>query len=160
MELGREPGGPGREGCIMEAPDILGADMVGIDIEGRDIGGPDTGGPGIKGTDEMDMGGRGIEGCPERADEPETRGLDRTAEGMETVDTVAADTGAGVEICRLAVEYGPGMVGMAGPGGGVCWALTAFETSSSHLSASEGVRLWPLCIATETGGGDWRGGSG
>lgn len=54
------------------------------------------------------------------------------------------------------------MVGMAGPGGGVCWALTALETSSSHLSASEGVRLCPLCIciAAETGGGEWSGESG
>lgn len=36
------------------------------------------------------------------------------------------------------------------------------ETSSSHLSASEGVRLCPLCIcmAAETAGGEWRGGSG
>lgn len=51
---------------------------------------------------------------------------------------------------------------MVGPGGGVCWALTALETSSSHLSASEGVRLWPLCIciATGAGGGEWSGGSG
>lgn len=49
------------------------------------------------------------------------------------------------------------MVGMVGPGGGVCWALTALETSSNHLSASEGVRLCPLCICTaaETGGGEW-----
>lgn len=54
-----------------------------------------------------------------------------------------------------------GMVGMVGPGGGVCWAFTALETSSNHLSASDGVRLWPLCIciATETGGGEWRGAS-
>lgn len=53
------------------------------------------------------------------------------------------------------------MVGMAGPGGGVCWAFTALETSSNHLSASDGVRLWPLCICitTETGGGEWRGAS-
>lgn len=46
--------------------------------------------------------------------------------------------------------------------------MTAFETSSSHFSASEGVRLCPLCIciciciciATETGGGEWSAGSG
>lgn len=60
MELGSEPGGPGREDCISEAPDMLGPDIVGIDMDGRDIGGPDTGGPGIKGTDDIDMGGRGI----------------------------------------------------------------------------------------------------
>lgn len=97
MELGREPGGPGREGCIIGAPDMLGPDMVGMDMDGRDIGGPDTGGPGIKGTEEMDRGGRGIEDCPERAAEPETRGLDRAARGIEMVDTAAA--GAGVDIC-------------------------------------------------------------
>lgn len=60
MELGREPGGPDREACIIEAPDMLGPDMVGMDMDGRDIGGPDTGGPGIRGTDDIDMGGRGI----------------------------------------------------------------------------------------------------
>lgn len=59
MELGSEPGGPGRDGGIMGAPVMLGPDMVGMDMEGRDIGGPDTGGPGIRGTDDMDMGGRG-----------------------------------------------------------------------------------------------------
>lgn len=59
-ELGREPGGPVREGWIMGAPDMLGPDIVGMDMEGRDIGGPDTGGPGIRGTDDIDMGGRGI----------------------------------------------------------------------------------------------------
>lgn len=58
MELGREPGG--RDGWIMGAPDMLGPDIVGMDMEGRDIGGPDTGGPGIRGIDDMDMGGRGI----------------------------------------------------------------------------------------------------
>lgn len=53
------------------------------------------------------------------------------------------------------------MVGMGGPGGGVCWALTALETSSNHRSASEGVRLCPLCVCTaETGGGEWRDASG
>lgn len=60
MEFGREPGGPGREDCIIDTPDMLGPDIVGMDIDGRDIGGPDTGGPGIRGTDEIDMGGRGI----------------------------------------------------------------------------------------------------
>lgn len=55
-----EPGSPERDGWSMEAPDILGPDMVGMDMEGRDIGGPDTGGPGIRGTDDIDMGGRGI----------------------------------------------------------------------------------------------------
>lgn len=60
MEFGSEPGGPGWEGCIMEAPDMHGPDMVGMDMEGRDIGGPETGGPGIRGTDDIDMGGRGI----------------------------------------------------------------------------------------------------
>lgn len=60
MELGREPGGPGREGWIMDAPVMLGPDIVGMDMEGRDIGGPDTGGPGIRGTDDIDMGVRGI----------------------------------------------------------------------------------------------------
>lgn len=52
------------------------------------------------------------------------------------------------------------MVGMVGPGGGVCWALTTLDTSSNHLSASEGVRLCPLCIAMETGEGEWREDSG
>lgn len=61
MELGSEPGGTGMEGWIMGAPVMLGPDIVGMDIEGRDIGGPDTGGPGIKGTDDIVMGGRGIE---------------------------------------------------------------------------------------------------
>lgn len=60
MELGSEHGGPGREGWIIGAPDMLGPDIVGMDMEGRDIGGPDTGGPGIRGTDDIDMGGRGI----------------------------------------------------------------------------------------------------
>ena len=58
------------------------------------------------------------------------------------------------------MEGGPGIAGMVGPGGGVCWALTALETSSNHLSASEGVRLWPLCIAAETEGGEWSEASG
>lgn len=60
IALGREPGAPGREPCIIEAPDMLGPDIVGMDMDGRDIGGPDTGGPGIRGTDDIDMGGRGI----------------------------------------------------------------------------------------------------
>lgn len=42
---------------------MLGPVIVGIDMEGRDIGGPDTGGPGIRGTDDMDMGGMGIGAC-------------------------------------------------------------------------------------------------
>lgn len=54
------------------------------------------------------------------------------------------------------------MAGTAGPGGGVCCALTALETSSNHLSASEGVRLCPLCIcaAAGTAGGERREASG
>lgn len=83
------------------------------------------------------------------------RGLDMVPMGMGTVDTEAA---------WLDIEGGPGMAGMAGmagPGGGVCCDLTALETSSSHLSASEGVRLCPLCICipAETAGGEWSGGS-
>ena len=64
---------------------------------------------------------------------------------------------------------GPGMVGKMGAeggaideGGGVCCcAWTALATSSSHRSASDGVRLCPLCIciAMETVGGEWSGGS-
>lgn len=61
MELGREPGWPGREGCIMGAPVMLGPDIVGMDMEGRDMGGPVTGGPGIRGMDDIDMGGSGME---------------------------------------------------------------------------------------------------
>lgn len=38
---------------------MLGPVIVGMDMDGRDIGGPDTGGPGIRGTDDMDMGGMG-----------------------------------------------------------------------------------------------------
>lgn len=60
MELGREPGGPGRECWSIGAPVMLGPDIVGMDMEGRDIGGPDTGGPGIRGMDDKDMGGRGM----------------------------------------------------------------------------------------------------
>lgn len=146
----------------MGAPDMLGPDIVGMDMEGRDIGGPDTGGPGIRGTDDIDMGGRGIGAWFERAEGPEMRGLEMVPRGRGTVDIGAADMAAWLDICWLDMEGGPGMVGMVGPGGGVCCALTALETSSSHLSASEGVRLCPLCIciAAETGGGEWSGGSG
>lgn len=135
----------------MGAPDMLGPDIVGMDMEGRDIGGPDTGGPGIRGKDDMDMGVRGI-GAWEGMS-----GLEAQM-GMWTVETVAD----WLDICWLDIEGGPGMVGMVGPEGGVCWALTALETSSSHLSASEGVRLCPLCICitAETGGGEWSGDSG
>lgn len=96
MELGRDPGG------IMGAPDMLGPVIVGMDMEGRDMGGPDTGGPGMRGTDDRDMGGRGI-GAWEG-----TRGLGAAAEAG-TEDTEGA---------WLDMEGGPGMVGMVGPGGG------------------------------------------
>ena len=77
------PGGPGREGCIMGAPDMLGPDMVGMDMEGRDMGGPDMGGPGISGMEDRDMGGRGMGEGPET----DIRGLAMPPWDMETEDT-------------------------------------------------------------------------
>lgn len=120
MELGREPGGPGREGWIIGAPDMLGPDMVGIDMEGRDMGGPDTGGPGIRGMDDIVMGCRGIGAWLDRTEAADMSGLDMVLSGMVTVDTGAADMAAWTDICWLDREGGPGMVGIVGPGGGVC----------------------------------------
>ena len=145
----------------MGAPDMLGPDIVGIDMEGRDIGGPDTGGPGIRGTNDIDMGGRGIEAWLERTEGPEMRGLVIVPRAMETVHTGAADMAVWLDIWWIDIVGGPGMEGIVGPGGGLCWALMAFETSSSHRSASDGVRRCPLCICIATdGGGEWCGGSG
>lgn len=78
MELGREPGG--REAWMMGALDMLGPVIVGMDMEGREIGGPDTGGPGMRGTEDMDMGGMGNGACEG------TRGLEAPA-GGGTEDT-------------------------------------------------------------------------
>lgn len=77
-------------GCIMGAPVILGPDIVGMDMEGRDIGGPVTGGPGMRGTDDIEMGWRGIWAGPERPEGPEMSGLDMVLRARGTVDTTAA----------------------------------------------------------------------
>lgn len=106
-------------------------------------------------------------GCMEVGREPGTPGM--VAPGMDAPIMGTPDIGgpdiSGLDIGGTDIAAfdmgGPGMAGVGWMGGGgrlgvCCWALTAWATSSSQRSASEGVLLCPLWT---TGGGDWTGGS-
>lgn len=87
--------------------------------------------------------------CMEVGREPGTPGM--VAPGMDAPIKGTHDIG-------VLDMGGPGMAGVGWMGGGgrlgvCCWALTAWATSSSQRSASEGVLLCPLWT------GDWTGGS-